>query len=208
MSMKQLSDFTAHNIITDKTGVEAGYVNDPKDSGGATHWGVTEATANEPQYRDLWKKYGWDGNMETMPQALAYDIYKRGWWDKMSLDRVSKTSPILCDRLFDFGINAGRGASVKALQRLLNVFNSNGADYPDIAVDGGLGGGTCGALEAYAAKRGEQGIYNLILFHIGEQSHHYVDVSEEYAKNERFTNGWANRVARDTKVYGEILFGS
>lgn len=205
MEIITLADFEKMAIITDKCGVESGYVNDPSDSGGETNHGVTKATAVE--HKHLWKKYNWGGDMRTMPVELAMDIYAEGWWDRMNLDKIHAYSPLLCDRMMDFGINAGRGAAVKALQRLLNCFNNQQKLYPDIAEDGGLGNGTISALDAYYKTRGDEGMYNLLIFHMGEQTHHYVETVQEYEKNEKFFYGWANRVARDTKIYAKLLVG-
>lgn len=195
--------FNKETIIKRKCAVEAGYV---VDTGGPTNHGVTETTANEPQNKKLWPKWNWDGNMKTMPVGLAIDIYGLSWWDKMGLDWLVPHSPILCDRLMDFGINGGRSTAVKALQRILNGFNRNQKDYADIDVDGWIGQNTHDALSAYIEKRGNGGLDNLVIFHIGEQTHHYLTISNANpAKYEEYTNGWANRVDNDLKLYRQYL---
>ena len=53
-------------------GNEGGYVNNPKDPGGETNWGITKtvAVAN-----------GYTGDMRTMPKETAKCIYKKMYWN-------------------------------------------------------------------------------------------------------------------------------
>lgn len=201
-----MSELTRDSIIVDKTGVEGGYVNDPDDLGKETIYGVTKTTANDPEFRDLWDKYGWNGDMRTMPKALAFDIYVRGWWDKMQLDTILAINPTLADRVFDFAINAGRENCGKSLKRVLNVLNRAQQDYEDLPVDTGtVGAKTMAALKAYVAKNGLEASDKLTMMMFSMQNYHYVAISEAREKNEKFTNGWVNRVWRDFKLYAKKL---
>jgi len=195
--------FTQQFIINHRTAVEGGYVDNAADLGGATNFGITQTTAQ--LYKSLWAKYNWDGNMKTMPQALAYDIYVQGWWAPLLLDQVSAIHPVLSDRLFDWGINSGRTRGVLALQRILNVCNRQGADYPDITVDGAMGPGTINALKAFMAARGKPGLRYLITTHSGMQNSYYVDISEQRAANETFTNGWLLRGYNNESMYAALI---
>jgi lysozyme family protein len=183
MSIKQ-------DVIKYSTGVEAGYVNDPDDLGGETNHGITKKTAEE--YKYLWSKYGWDGNMKTMPIDLAYEIYSIGWWDKLYLDKVSLLSENLAYEMFDFGINAGRTNCVTELQRILNVTNKLGTLYPDLVVDGVMGNNTLKAINIYV-KKTDKGSEKLAALLWGMRVTYYVRISESRDKNEKFTNGWFNR---------------
>lgn len=193
---------TKWEIIKDKAGVEAGYVNHPDDKGGATNFGITQATAKE--YSRLWSKYSWDGNMKTLPLNLALEIYDLGWWAPLYLDQVYKMSPALAERLFDFSINAGRANAVKSLQRVLNVMNKKATVYRDIVVDGGMGEGTLAALRS-CVNSSKDSVLNLELAMFGMQTYHYIKISEDREANESFTNGWLNRVRRDAKIYWSNL---
>ncbi len=197
---------TRDSIIADKTAVEAGWVDDPRDLGGETNHGITKKTANEPEYRALWIKHGWDGDMKTLPKQLAYDIYIQGWWNRMSLDSILQIYPMLADRVFDFAINAGRENCGKSLQRVLNVLNRQQKDFADLVVDGGVGQKTIQALRTYIERNGVEGAGKITMMLYSMQCYHYVAISEAREKNEAFTNGWVNRVWRDFKIYAKSLF--
>lgn len=189
-------------IIKDKTGVEGGWVKHNDDLGGETIWGITRTTADE--WSSLWAKHGWDGkDMRQMPKSLAYEIYDVAWWRRMSLDAIWEINPYLAERIFDFGINAGRANAVRALQRILNVSNRGGTDYPDIAVDGGLGPTTLATLNAFLKRNPNEGCDQLTMMMFSMQNYHYVDISEKRHANESFTNGWRNRVYRDFVYYAK-----
>lgn len=201
-----VDQFTRENIIAYRAGVEGGYVNNINDLGGETNHGITKTTALE--WKSLWAKYNWDGNMRTMPVALAYDIYTQGWWNKLRLDDVAKIHPVLCDRLFDWGINAGRQRGVFALQDLLNVCNRQQKDYKDIGVDGAMGPGTLGALQSFVNVRGKPGLRYLINAHSSMQNAYYVEISKARQTNEEFTNGWLQRgYDNSTLLAGMIVKG-
>lgn len=196
-------DFTCEFIIRDKTSIEAGYVDDPDDSGGITNHGVTQALAN--QYKTTLKtKFGWNGNMRNLTTEMAFFIYKTHFWDKMKLDDVMKRSVFLADRLFDLGINAGKSVAVKNLQRYLNVMNNRQTYWKDIDADGGMGPKTLGALDAYIAKRGEQGKDYLIDAMLDMQSTYYIELAERREKDEKFIYGWQARKRRERKRYEAI----
>jgi len=198
-----VEQFTFDGIVRHRVAVESGYVNNSNDLGGETNHGITKATATE--WKSLWSKYNWDGNMRTLPVELAMEIYKKGWWDKLRLDEVQAIHPVLCDRLFDWGINAGRQRGVFALQRLLNVCNRQQRDYKDIGVDGAMGPGTLGALASFIKVRGKAGLRYIITTHSGMQNSYYVDISESRAANEEFTNGWLQRGYDNEALYAGLI---
>ena len=90
-------------------GNEGGYVNNPKDPGGETNWGITKtvAVAN-----------GYTGDMRTMPKETAKGIYKKMYWDKLQCDQLGFT---VAFQLFDAGVNHGNAQAAKFLQRALSV---------------------------------------------------------------------------------------
>ena len=90
-------------------GNEGGYVNNPKDPGGETNWGITKtvAVAN-----------GHTGDMRTMPKETAKGIYKKMYWDKLQCDQLPF---VVAFQLFDAGVNHGNAQAVKFLQRALSV---------------------------------------------------------------------------------------
>lgn len=204
MKFTVLTDFTCSSIIRKSVAVEAGYVNNPADKGGETNCGITYATAQEHK-ADLVKLFNWDGSMRSLTQEMAMWIYKHSWWDRLHCDELLAIHPFIADRIFDFGINAGRGAAATNLQRILNVMNRMQKDYKDISTQGGIGPETLGALKSYVAKRGQDGVLNLIQLLIDLQGAHYVQVSEKRELNETFMSGWTTRVREANQLYQSIL---
>ena len=104
---------------------EGGYVNDPKDPGGETKYGVSRKA-----YPDL--------DIKNLTLDDAVDIYKRDYWDKA---KVEELKPDLRHIYFDMVVNMGRSRAVKVLQQ---TANSKGRT---LKVDGGLGPKTIEALK-------------------------------------------------------------
>lgn len=201
-----VSDYTRDWIIRDKVNVEAGYVNNPNDLGKETKCGVTAATAAE--YKDkLVKLFGWNGKMFDLTPEMAIWIFEQGWWNRLCLDEIAAVHPFLADRMFDFGINAGRSRGALALQEQLNVLNRQGKDYPDIKPDGAIssGGATIKALNAFVKVRGNDGVLVLVDALCDYQSAHYRTISEQRQANEEFTYGWYQRVRQARRRYYKLL---
>ena len=206
-TLNQLSDFTREQIIRRCVAVEAGYVNNPADKGGETKCGITAATAAEHR-EGLIKRFQWNGRMIDLTEEMAMWIYQTSWWDRLCLDEVLKIHPFIADRLFDFGVNAGRGAAGTNLQRILNVMNRMQQDYKDLKVDGAIGPGTINTLKAYVAKRGQTGVLNLIQLLIDLQGAYYVQIAEKRELNETFMSGWTTRVREANELYQHVLQGA
>ena len=102
-----MSDFNkAFDLLI---GNEGGYVNNPKDPGGETNWGITKSVA---------VANGYAGDMRTMPKDTAKVIYKKMYWDKLQCDQLPF---VVAFQLFDAGVNHGNSQAVKFLQRALSV---------------------------------------------------------------------------------------
>lgn len=118
---------------------EGGYVNDKDDSGGETYLGITRV--HEPN-SSMWaiidevkKKLGYDKlqystaavnkvmTAELKKNTTLLDearrIYKKKYWDSIRLDEV--TSQRLAHQIFDHGVNAGVGSSIKLAEELVGM---------------------------------------------------------------------------------------
>jgi len=93
---------------------EGGYVNHPKDPGGATNKGVTQAV-----YDSYRRNRGVEPrSVREITRAEIRDIYRRQYWDMVNADDL----PAGVDyAVFDYGVNSGPNRAVKDLQRLLGV---------------------------------------------------------------------------------------
>ncbi len=112
---------------------EGGYVNHPKDPGGATNKGVTQAVY------DAYRKV--NGlplqSVKLIVPAEVAEIYQKQYW---RLVRGDSLPAGLDYAVFDFAVNSGISRAVRYLQRLVNV-----------ADDGVIGNATLAAT--YEAAR-------------------------------------------------------
>ena len=107
---------------------EGGYVNHPKDPGGATMRGVTQAVYDA--YRKVRGRPSQSVKFITDEELRA--IYKFQYWDKVHGDFL----PTGLDyAMFEFAVNSGVGRASKYLQAVLGV-----------AQDGQIGARTLAAI--------------------------------------------------------------
>jgi lysozyme family protein len=107
---------------------EGGYVNHPKDPGGATMKGVTQAVYDAYRIRHDQPKQ----TVKKITNAELEAIYRDQYWRTIHADEMPKGVDYC---LFDYAVNSGAGRAVKDLQRALGV-----------KVDGIVGMGTLTAL--------------------------------------------------------------
>lgn len=117
---------------------EGGFVNHPKDPGGATNKGVTQAVYDS--YRKL-KGLPLQSVKFIVSDEVA-EIYQKQYWRQVKGDDL----PAGLDyAVFDFGVNSGVSRAVRYLQRLVGV--------PDDAI---IGNGTLSAVYEAARKDEEK----------------------------------------------------
>lgn len=178
---------TIDQLIDELIDREGGYVNDPRDSGGETNFGITIGTA---------RAHGYVGSMRALSHAGAARIYRSIYWEKPSFDAVAEVYPRVAEELFDTGVNMGPKVAMGFLQRSLNALNRNGSDYADVVVDGRYGGQTASALAGYKSRRGLAGEAILLTALNALQGERYISLAENHPKDESFLYGWlANRVS-------------
>lgn len=92
---------------------EGGFVNDPRDPGGATNLGVTIGTLSN----FIGKKATIADVKRLTPETVA-PIYRQKFWDAVDGDDL----PIGLDlAVFDFGVHSGPSRGIVSLQRVLGV---------------------------------------------------------------------------------------
>ena len=114
---------------------EGGYVNDPRDPGGATKFGVSLRWL-----RSLGLDIDGDGDItaadiKALTPAQAESLFKAHFWDCARLDELPARVAI-CH--YDASVNMGPGAATKRLQAVCNAYNT----HPTLVVDGVLGPAT------------------------------------------------------------------
>lgn len=177
---------TIDAIIEDVLANEGGYVNDARDAGGETNWGITIATA---------RSQGYSGPMRDLPRDRAFEIYRRQYVVAPGFDTIAALSMPIAAELVDTGVNMGPKVPGVFLQRALNALNNGGKDYGDIVADGAIGPVTVGALKAFLGKRGSEGERRMLALLNALQGERYVSLAEGRAANEAFMYGWLARVA-------------
>ena len=103
---------------------EGGYVNYPKDPGGATNFGVTQKVYN------AWRvKRGEDVRpVKQIDKAEVAEIYRKNYWDAVQGDDMPNGVDYV---LFDGAVNSGPLQAIKWLQRSLDGYTG--------AIDGVMG---------------------------------------------------------------------
>lgn len=86
-------------------GHEGGYVNDQRDPGGETKYGISKRA-----YPSL--------DIKSLTLADAKAIYKRDYWDRAQCDKLP---PGLAFDVFDAAVNSGPGQAIRWLQRAVGV---------------------------------------------------------------------------------------
>ena len=86
---------------------EGVYVNDPRDPGGETKYGISKrAYPNE--------------NIKNLTVERAKQIYRRDYWDRLRCDQMPYGVALTA---FDFGVNAGVGVAARMLQGIVGASN-------------------------------------------------------------------------------------
>jgi len=84
---------------------EGGYVNNPKDPGGETKYGISK------------RSYPWL-NIKALTVEQARDIYHKDFWLPLNGDRLYDG---VAFQLFDFAVNSGIQTAIRYYQRALGV---------------------------------------------------------------------------------------
>ena len=118
---------------------EGGYVNDPKDPGGETNFGI--AKRSHP-----------DVDIKNLTKEGAKEIYKEVYWDK---NKVESLPEYLWHIYFDMCVNQGKSRAVRIIQRAVNGKGGS------LDVDGGLGPMTIAAIDKSKVELGRVRAYRV-----------------------------------------------
>ena len=143
---------------------EGGYVNDPKDPGGETNFGI--AKRSHP-----------DVDIKNLTEEEAKEIYKKHYWDG---NKVESLPDDLWHIYFDMCVNQGKSRAVKILQRAANAVGT------ELKVDGGLGPKTIAAVQRL---EGAKGLRRVRAYRVK----YYADLVTCKPDLEKFYFGWFNR---------------
>ena len=100
---------------------EGGYVNDPNDRGGETYAGISRMA--HPKWAG-WATIDGAKKEKNFPKNLSSNVvlqqqvrtlYRNNYWTPIWGDRIKRQE--VANELYDFGVNAGVGTSIKLQQR-------------------------------------------------------------------------------------------
>ena len=154
---------------------EGGYSDTPGDPGGPTNFGITLATL---------KAYEGNPNLtaqdvKNLTPATAKEIYRSNYWNRMQCGALPAGLDL---EVFDFGVNAGPGEAVKALQKIVGV-----------TADGSIGPITLAALGQFKPR-------DLISQYSAARLAFYKGLN-----NPEFEQGWTTRVAQIQTAASQML---
>ena len=168
-------------ILASVIAVEGGFVNDPRDPGGKTKYGITERTA---------RNYGYTGRIEDLTKEQAEKIYEVLYVREPNFDKVIELSPAVAHKLIDAGVNVGTSRVSLWFQKSLNALSRYGSDYPLIREDGMIGKDSLKAYESLIQLRGPSKACKLMIKALdGYQTYYYLSLSQ----HSRYLTGWLDK---------------
>ena len=146
---------------------EGGYVDDPRDRGGATNFGITQHVYHE--WLRSKGKYARPVREITMDEVR--DIYRDRYWLAARCDAMTWPLSLV---VFDAAVNHGVGRAVRMLQQQVGA-----------TVDGKIGPQTLGAVAAAdPAKTAEALLWRRVAFYMA------ISAGDQVA----FLRGWIRRM--------------
>jgi type VI secretion system secreted protein VgrG len=118
--MESNSEFAIRYMLKN----EGGFVNDPKDHGGATNFGITQAT-----YSTYLGRPARVQDVQDMKIEDAIKIYRKSYW-RPSFDKLDRG---VATAIFDWGVLHGPKSSQMLAQQIANSLGAK------LVVDGDIG---------------------------------------------------------------------
>lgn len=164
------------DIIKDIIKKEGGYVDDPKDRGGATKYGITLKTLSNYLHKPCTKK-----DVENLTIDIASNIYKKTYYYEPRIDLLPEgLQPIVTD----MAVNSG---PIKAISMLQEVLNTLG--YKLGIPDGIIGNNTISTSSRAIRQFGHR-LINLL---VERRKIFYINIVKNDPTQKRFLNGWLAR---------------
>ncbi|MBD3671608.1 MAG: hypothetical protein HUJ29_12635 [Gammaproteobacteria bacterium] len=163
-------------MINEVINKEGGYVNHPADKGGATKYGITQATLS----KYLQKVVAVD-EVKALDLDTARDIYELRYYREPRIDKLPEA---LQPFIFDSAVNHGPRRAIKFLQEVCNE-----AGYGPLVVDGLMGPKTKVQAKACYEELGDW----MLLALVEERQMFYVNIVNRDESQEVFLVGWLSR---------------
>ena len=177
--------FDQANAFTAKW--EGGFVNHPKDPGGATNYGVSLRWL-KAEGIDVTGDGVIDINdIRALTVSKAAGLFHRGFWQPLHLNAFP---PLTATATYDAAVNTGRGQAAKFLQRACNTFPGG-----EISVDGAIGPRTRARV---LALEEQDFVLAIKCIEFREAFHNQLANNSPYPDGRDyrdFLRGWLNRTA-------------
>ena len=148
---------------------EGGYVDNPKDPGGATNLGCTKKVWEEWVGREATKD-----DIRALKVTDVAPLYKQKYWDLIKGDDLPSGADYV---MFDCAINSGTGRSAKIAQKLCGA-----------TPDGAIGPASLAAIVGFCDRDGARHF-------IEEYSDARLRFLQALPTFEHFGKGWSRRVS-------------
>lgn len=163
-------------MISDILKAEGGYVDDPKDKGGATNMGVSLRYA-----KGIGLDNDGDGDTDKDDIRLvtveqARNLYRKDFY---TAPRIHALPAVIQPMMFDMAVLHGPPRAIILLQRVLG-----GED------DGVIGKQTRMLAEDYAEKNGDRALNNRL---VDMRLQYIAAIVKRDPSQQRFLKGWTNR---------------
>jgi lysozyme family protein len=149
---------------------EGGYIDHPKDPGGATNYGISARFLH---------RIGDSRHPREITRTDAVELYKVHFWERYGYGQLEPQS--LATKVFDMAVNTGPGQAHRIFQRALRA---NGCHWVDD--DGALG-----PISFHAAEKASE--VPLITSIRSEQAGFYRLLAAVEPEKQVFLNGWLKR---------------
>lgn len=120
--------------------VEGGFSDHPADPGGATKYGITQATLSNYLGRQASR-----AEVQALDWTTAKKIYRKYYWDKIGGDELP---PPIAIMTMDMAVNSGPKTAVRYLQKAANFLDRN-----RLVEDGVIGPNTLNAVNQLASTK-------------------------------------------------------
>ncbi len=165
---------------------EGGYVNNPKDKGGATNYGISLRFLQGIQKEEFpwFASIGVElpatiATVKSLTGKQAEAIYREYFWNTIpSIENLPSAIQLF---LFDASVNHGKATAVKMAQKAVNTLE----DRPLLVVDGILGLKTKTELLRMDTR--------LISFLVEERRKFFRQLADAEPSQKIFLTGWLNR---------------
>ena len=156
----------------------AKFTNDPQDRGGPTKFGITQKTLSVYLHHSATVE-----DVQNLTEAQARIIYKSMYYYGPNMNSLPEAlQPVVTD----FGVNAGPGAAIEALQTVLDMAGL------EIKIDGMLGPATANVAKEAYEKMGAL----LVNAYVDYRVWFYTRLAANRPESGKFLKGWLLRANR------------